>query len=64
MLRYLTNIYLINICRTKNQLLQRLREDLEELDHAMMHEESEELQTARMNLQGRVQELELELLEN
>jgi hypothetical protein len=49
---------------TKNQLLQRLREDLEELDHAMMHEESEELQTARMNLQARVQELELELLES
>jgi hypothetical protein len=49
---------------TKNQLLERLRQDLEELDHAMMHDTSEELQTARMNLQGRVQELEFELLEN
>jgi hypothetical protein len=49
---------------TKNQLLERLRQDLEELDHAMIHDPSEELQTARMNLQGRVQELELELLES
>jgi hypothetical protein len=49
---------------TKNQLLERLRQDLEELDYAIMNDPSEELQTARMNLQGRVQELELELLEN
>lgn len=48
---------------TKTQLLQRLREDLEELDYAMLHDSSEELVTARMNLQARVQELELELLE-
>jgi len=49
---------------TKNQLLERLRQDLEELDHAIRHHETEELQIERMNLQGRVQELELELLEN
>ena len=49
---------------TKTQLLQRLREDLEELDHAMLNDSSEDLVIARMNLQGRVQELELELLES
>jgi hypothetical protein len=58
------NIYLINIGMTKNQLLQRLIEDLEELDHAIRHNETEELQIERMNLQGRIQQLEFELYEN
>jgi hypothetical protein len=49
---------------TKNQLLQRLREDLEELDHAIRHNETEDLQIERMNLQGRIQQLEFELYEN